>query len=567
MSVTVVPDRARAHLPAFFAFAFLTAAARACAAILLVPLLGALFTAGPADALPWLGWLSLAIAAGWITETQLMPRAFDFGFAIADNVNDAMIDRMLAMPIGELTATRRSEAKAALAGSVPDLFAAFVNLGGQISIAAMLPFLIGAGLLVVAWPLGVVALIAAPILLAALLFGGSLMREAEAGFAAASEAAAVRTDEFARAQAVLRAAGRTGTSGTPLGAAIDAQRRTAFNMIWRSVPGTLIFTVTLQVVLVAMVATIAWLFSSGAVDPATAVALIVVMTRYVDPFGTLSDLFPAVEVARGGLRRTTGILAFPTLPLPALDRRPGPPAVEFRDVRFAPGGQTVLDGISFSVPAGTTTAIVGPSGSGKSTILSLVGRFHDVDSGQVLVSGQDVRDYLAGTLMDQLAIVFQNVQLFEGGIADNIRVARPEATEDEVRAAGRAARVDAVVAQRGGWDTPVGEGGAALSGGERQRVSIARALLKGAPILVLDEATSSLDTGNEAAVATALKGYGDRTVLIVAHRIETIAHADNVVFVEGGRIVEQGPREELIRQGGRFAAYWEQRRTAREWRL
>ncbi|MGE0282882.1 MAG: ABC transporter ATP-binding protein [Rhizobiaceae bacterium] len=567
MSVSVVPDRAKTYLPAFYTFAFLTAAARAGAAIILVPLLSALFTTGAADALPWLGWLAVAIAAGWIFETQLMPRAFDFGFTVADNINNVMVDHMLAVPVGELTAKRRAGAKTGLAGSVPDLFAAFVNLGGQITIATMLPFLIGIGLLFVAWPLGIVAIIAAPILIGVLLFGARLMREAEADFAAASEEAATRTDEFARVQAVLRAAGRTGTTGTPLGSAIDAQRSTTLRMLWRTVPGTLIFTVTLQVALVAMVATIAWMFTSGRIDAAVAVALIVVITRYLDPFNTLSDLFPAVEVARGGWLRTTGILKFPALSRPANDQKPGLAMVEFQNVTFAPSGYKVLDNVSFTVPMGTTTAIVGPSGSGKSTILSLVGRFHDVHSGKVLVAGQDVRDYLPGTLMNQLAIVFQNVQLFEGGIADNMRIARPEATEEELQAAARSARVDTIVTQRGGWDSSVGEGGSKLSGGEKQRVSIARALLKSAPILLLDEATSSLDTGNEAAIATALKGYDERTVLIVAHRIETIAHADNILFIEGGRIVEQGPREDLIRNGGRFAGYWEQRRTAKDWRL
>ncbi|MGO4838803.1 ATP-binding cassette domain-containing protein, partial [Rhizobiaceae sp. 2RAB30] len=135
----------------------------------------------------------------------------------------------------------------------------------------------------------------------------------------------------------------------------------------------------------------------------------------------------------------------------------------------------------------------------------------------------------------------------------------------EMRKAARAARVDEIVERLGDWNAPVGEGGSALSGGERQRVSIARALLKAAPILLLDEATSSLDTGNEAAIAAALKGFG--TVLIVAHRIETIAHVDNIVFVEGGRVVEAGSREELLGTGGRFAAYWAQRRGALTWRL
>lgn len=157
--------------------------------------------------------------------------------------------------------------------------------------------------------------------------------------------------------------------------------------------------------------------------------------------------------------------------------------------------------------------------------------------------------------------------LFEGGIVANIRIARPSANEAAVHAAASAAGVDEIVARLGRWDAPVGEGGGALSGGERQRVSIARALLKDAPILLLDEATSGLDTLNEAAVMTALSRFGQRTVLIVAHRLETIARADQILFVEDGRVIEAGSRDELIAAGGRFADYWSDRQGARAWRF
>lgn len=563
----LVPDEARRHVVPYFVFIAAAALARAAAALALVPLLDALFTAGAGAALPWLGALAVVVAIGWLVESRLILRAFDLGFAVANRMNHRLIDHFLAVPIGEFGAKRQSEAKRALSGSVSELFAAFVNLGGQVGIAVLLSVLIGLGLLFVAWPLGVVALVAAPILLAALLSGARLMRKAETAFAAAAEDITERTDEFAKAQLILRAAGRAGLEGTPLGAAIDRQRRSGLRLLWLTIPGTLSFTIAFQAVLIALVAAIAYLFAAGKADAAMAVALIVVITRYLEAFRTLSDLFPALETVRGAWRRTEESFALPVLARAETDAAPRHPAVEFRDVGFAPGGHQVLAGISFTVPQGTTTAIVGPSGSGKSTILSLVARFHEASSGQVLVSGHDVRAYLPRTLMAELAIVFQNVQLFEGGIGDNIRIARPTATDDELRQAMRAAQVDEIVERLGDRNAAVGEGGSSLSGGERQRVSIARALLKNAPILLLDEATSSLDAGNEAAITTAIRSFAGRTVLIVAHRIETIAHADNIVFVENGRIVESGPRERLISQGGRFAAYWAHRRAALEWRL
>jgi ATP-binding cassette subfamily B protein IrtB len=563
----LVPKEARRHIAPYVAWVVFAALARAVAALALLPLLGTLFGAGPHGALPWLGVLAAAIAAGWFAESRLIVRAFDLGFAVANRTNHALIDHLLAVPLGEFRAKQQGEAKRALAGSVPELFAAFVNLCGQVGISLLLPPLIGIGLLFVAWPLGLVAVAAVPVLLTALFFGARLMRQSEAAFAAASEEAAERTDEFAKAQLILRAAGRLGVEGTPLGDAVERQHRAGLRMLWFTVPGTLLFSIVFQVVLVALIGVIAWLVATGKVSAAEAVALIVVTTRYLEPFTTLSDLALALESVRGAWRRTMDILALPTLSHPATNAVAGAPDVEFCDVGFAPGGNVVLDDISFKVPAGSTTAIVGPSGSGKSTILSLIARFHDVDGGKVLVGGRDVRDYHPSSLMDQMAVVFQTVQLFEGGIRENIRIARPAATDGDIQQVASAAKVDEIVTRLGTWDAAVGERGSALSGGERQRVSIARALLKEAPILLLDEATSSLDTGNEAAIAAAVRNFANRTVLIVAHRLETIAHADNIVFVENGRVVEAGPREALIRAGGRFAAYWMHRRASLAWQF
>lgn len=565
--MSVIPPQARRYLLPFAFFVVLAAATRAAAALLLVPLLETLFTDGPRTTWVWVAALAAAVAAGWVLQSRLVVRAFDLGFAVVNATNNRLIDRMLSVPLGWLDTSRQDEAKRALAGSVPELFAAFVNLGGQVAISLVLPPMIGIGLLFIAWPLGVVALAATPMLFGTLLLGGRLMRKAEADFASASSEAAARTDEFARAQMVLRSAGRTGVDDSPLGRAIGTQRRTSMRMLWLTLPGTLVFVVTMQAVLIATLAVLAWMFVNGASNAAQTVALLAVMIRYFEPFTALSDLFPALESARAAWGRTRKVLAAPTLAPPGTDAVPGAATLEFRNVTFAPKGQIILNDVSFAVPAKTTTAIVGPSGAGKSTILSLIARFHDVDGGEIRVAGHDVRAYLPATLMSQLAIVFQTVQLFERGIADNIRISRPDANIEDVKAAARAAGVDEIVERLGGWDAPVGEGGSALSGGERQRVSIARALLKDAPILLLDEATSALDTGNETSIAAALRGFSSRTILIVAHRIETIAHADHILFVEGGRVVESGTREALIGMGGRFSAYWNQRRAARDWRL
>jgi ATP-binding cassette subfamily B protein IrtB len=210
------------------------------------------------------------------------------------------------------------------------------------------------------------------------------------------------------------------------------------------------------------------------------------------------------------------------------------------------------------VPEGRRLAVVGPSGAGKSTLLHLVARFHDVDGGAVRLGGVDVRSVPTEVLMERIAVVFQDVHLFAGTIEENVRLGRPGATDAQVRAAAAAARLDEVVGRLPeGWATEVGEGGALLSGGERQRVSIARALLKDAPVVLLDEVTSALDPVNEAAVHEGVERLlAGRTVVMVAHRLRTVRGADHIVFLDGGRIVEEGDHEGLLRRGGRYADFW-----------
>ncbi|MBU2487302.1 MAG: ABC transporter ATP-binding protein/permease, partial [Alphaproteobacteria bacterium] len=222
--------------------------------------------------------------------------------------------------------------------------------------------------------------------------------------------------------------------------------------------------------------------------------------------------------------------------------------IEFRGVGFGYGrGDIVLEDVSFVAEAGRTTAIVGPSGAGKSTLISLVPRFHDPASGQVLIDGTDIATVTKTSLRHQIGYVSQQPWLFEGSIRDNLRYARPDATDAEIEEAARLANAhEFILAQPQGYDTMLGENGVNLSGGQRQRISIARALVRNAPILLLDEATSALDNESEAAVQKALEGaMQNRTVLVIAHRLSTIARADRIVVMQAGRVVEIGNHADL----------------------
>ena len=242
------------------------------------------------------------------------------------------------------------------------------------------------------------------------------------------------------------------------------------------------------------------------------------------------------------------------------------------DVSFAyEADHPVLRGVSFQVAPGTMTAIVGPSGCGKTTIARLVARFYDVDAGSVSVGGRDVRQWDTAQLMAQLSLVFQDVYLFDDTLEANVRIGRADASDDDVKEVARLSSVDEIVERLPlGWNTRVGEGGRALSGGERQRVSIARALLKAAPIVLFDEATSALDPENENHITDAMDALRrNATLIVIAHKLDTITAADQIVVLDhSGRVAQVGTHAELYSQSdGQYRAFWQARSRAAGWKL
>lgn len=230
-------------------------------------------------------------------------------------------------------------------------------------------------------------------------------------------------------------------------------------------------------------------------------------------------------------------------------------AIEYDGVSFGYTGKDVLKNISFTVKPGEMTALVGPSGGGKSTIASLLARFWDVGSGQIRVKGKDIRKVSLGSLMDQISMVFQRVYLFQDTVYNNIAIGRPDATREEVENAARKARCyDFIMQLPDGFDTVIGEGGASLSGGEKQRISIARCILKDAPIVILDEATASVDADNERAIQEAISELcRNKTLLVIAHRLKTIRDADQILVISDGKIIEKGDHESLMSRQGAYA--------------
>lgn len=243
--------------------------------------------------------------------------------------------------------------------------------------------------------------------------------------------------------------------------------------------------------------------------------------------------------------------------------------ISFDHVDFSYDRRPILKNVNVTIPDRTTTAIIGPSGSGKTTLCSLIARFWDVDSGSIRIGGTDIREYTLESLMDQISMVFQNVYLFADTIENNIKFGKPDATHEQVVAAAKKACChDFISALPDGYDTVIGEGGATLSGGEKQRISIARAMLKNAPIIIFDEATANVDPENEDKLQKAMEELmRDKTILMIAHRLKTVQKADQILVLDGGRIAQKGTHEELKDMPGIYRDFLEVRKEAAGWKL
>ncbi|SHS08929.1 Hypothetical ABC transporter ATP-binding protein [Mycobacteroides abscessus subsp. abscessus] len=572
--IRLIPHAHRGALYAYCVLSVVSVAIRAASCLLLVPLLGALFGTAPADALPWLGVLTAVTVGGWMVDTALARLGYSIGFALLNDSQHQVADRLTHIPLGWFSAERTALARQAISSGGPELVGFIANLLTPLIGAALLPAALTAGLFFISWKLGVAAAITLPLLLGALLAGIRIVRSADEADTRAHSALTERILEFARTQAALRASRRVAPARSQTGQAVAAARGTTMRLLLFQIPGQLIFSVVSQIALILLVGTITMLAVRGEIGAPQAVALMVVVVRFLEPFTVLADLAGAVENSRAVFERLNTIItaeaADQPAPAPASAQTPAP-RIQFRDVtfRYRDAGEHVLRGINFTLEPGTTTAIIGPSGSGKSTILSLIAGLQEPESGQILIDGTDIAALDPATRRAQVSMIFQHPYLFDGPIRDNILVGHPSANEQQTQQAIALARVDEIIQRLPHADqTRVGEAGTALSGGERQRVSIARALLKPAPILLIDEATSALDTENETAVTEAIgSDPRARTKVMIAHRLSAIRNADHVLFIDDGKIVEEGSIAELTEFGGRFAEFWRQQESTSGWRI
>jgi ATP-binding cassette subfamily B protein len=312
-----------------------------------------------------------------------------------------------------------------------------------------------------------------------------------------------------------------------------------------------------------------WFYLSGSLSLLYTILLVVssfMVYESLDLMGGFSALVRTVKIV---VDQANEVLALPPMDIDGADAAPTGMDIELKNVSFAYEDRKIIDNVSLKIPAQSTTAIVGPSGGGKTTLANLMARFWDVQNGEVLLGGKNVKEYSFDSLMKNFSFVFQRVYLFEDTIANNIRFGEPNASMDRVIEAAKKARChDFIMSLPNGYDTIIGEGGASLSGGEKQRISIARAIMKDAPIIILDEATANVDPENEAELTKAIEELTrNKTIIMIAHRLKTVRKADQILVIENGKIAQRGTHDELMREDGIYKNFVSERKEAVSWKI
>lgn len=569
----LLDERGRRHLRVMLALQAAQGILQGLGFLFVVPLMGVLIHK-PVDTQALWCWI-VAIAVAVVAHHGLLAWSTSLGYLVGTDVLTSFHTRignhLATLPIGWFRTDRTGPIGRLLSKGTMDVADLPAHLLRHVIVGVAAPGTMIIGSYVLDWRVGLAFTAGALLCALTLRLLMVVIHRNDDQYDHDIGVTASRIVEYARQQPTLRAYGVLNRPGLgTLEESLVRQQASQSRLTIRGAWALIGFFGTVQLVVTAIIALTVALAVSGSLALSTMVGLLIITLRMIDPISQLGDLAGHVQVNADAIRRVRELLTVPPLPEPTHPGQATGADIELQGVRFAyDGGQPTIDGIDAVFPQGSLTAVVGPSGAGKSTLLKLIGRFFDVDEGSITIGGCDIRQLGTAAVSHLTAQVFQDVYLFEGTIADNLRMADPQATDDDLRRVATISRLDEVVDRLpNGWETRVGEAGSTLSGGEKQRVSIARALLKDAPVVLLDEATAALDAANETAVSDAIHELArDRTVIVVAHRLSTVAAADQILVLDGGRITERGRHDTLVGAGGTYARFWEERTRARGWQL
>ena len=514
--------------------------------------------------------IMLASIAGRIVFSNLSCMKRTIGsFSMCANKRLEIGERLKRIPMGYFSDNRLGDIAAAVTTTLEDIENNAVTVLEKVAGGFIHAIVIGIWLLSYEWHIGLLSFIGLGVSL--LIYVG--IQKAGKRLSPKRQEAQVNLVtgvlEYVQGMGVVKAFGLGETSEKGMNAAIEesADANIRLERVFSSLIG--IYLTVFKLVRSSILIVAPYLLLGGEITSVKCLLLLVssfMIYSGVEMFGSMASIARVIEAS---LDRLDNVLDMPVLDEQGTDIMPEHFDIELEHVSFSYGGENVIRDVSIKIPEGTTCALVGPSGSGKTTLVSLVARFWDVQEGNIRIGGYDVKEYTCDSLLRNFSIVFQNVYLFEDTIENNIKFGASDATHEMVvKAAKKACCHDFISELPEGYQTLVGEGGASLSGGERQRISIARAILKDAPIVILDEATASVDPENERELQQAIAELTkDKTILMIAHRLSTIRNANQILVLDKGCIVQQGTHQALMQQEGLYRRFVDIRKQAIGWQI
>ena len=505
--------------------------------------------------------------AGYALSTML---AHVSAYTILEGLRLQVADRLMGAPLGEVESRPIGAMKSTVVDRIEDVEPPLAHMIPELSSNLLLPLAVVIAMFAIDWRMGLALLVTIPVALVPMAAGMRSYNKNYAAYMAANNHVNSVIVEYVEGIQVVKAFSQGERSYAKFAQAVSSFRDFTLNWFrctWASMnlclsilPTTLLGTLPVGI----------YLYQTGVLDPAQVTLCLMMALGIISPLMSATAFINSMKSMQFAVKDTRELLDLPQLSQTKQEADLDGSGIRFRNVSFSyggTGGAEVLHDLELHIPQGSFTALVGPSGGGKSTIARLAARFWDVTAGSITLGGRDIREMPLKQLSQAISFVTQDNFLFDCSLKENIRLGKPDASDEEVLAAARAAQCEEFLARLDrGWDTPAGEAGKQLSGGERQRIAIARAILKDAPIVILDEATAFTDPENEDKIQSSIMALSKgKTLLVIAHRLSTIQNADQIVVLEKGHIVDQGTQAELLRRCPLYQKLWQAHIGAQGW--
>ncbi|WP_436898150.1 ABC transporter ATP-binding protein [Acinetobacter gyllenbergii] len=525
----------------------------------------------------WLSVLVIIVILCWLLRRIVEQMGIQVGIAVLERARLGLGNHVAGLAVGWFNPQNTASFNHLVTQGIMSVAQLPAHVFTPLITGIVTPLIIVIALLLTHSLLGLIALIAIPVMVVVFWLSSKIAHHSDRVYQQRFAETSQRMVEFAQAQSVFRAFNGEGHSQRFLDDAIKQQRRSGLKLIILSSCAAVLNIWVIQAVFILMLMTAVFWLPFQAVDTTTVAAFaslgvaLLLICRFVDALLELAGYSEVLRYAKSQLEAIHAILNEQPLQESHAVQQLCDHSIEFKDVyfRYQDDQPYVLQGVDIQVASGSMTALIGASGSGKTSLTKLVARFFDANRGQVLVGGVDVKQLPYTQLIGQISQIFQENYLFAGSIEENIRMGNPNATDDQVMQVVQQVGIAEMLTRLPeGLNTLVGEGGVRLSGGERQRIAIARALIKDAPILLVDEATAALDAENQAIICELLNQLrGQKTILVIAHQLATIAAADQIIVLDQGQVVEQGPPQQLRLMHGHYSRYLQQSQKIKGWQI